>query len=139
MGKKSDNTKTSGRRVTVGPEAYSFYDASLGLQISRGEVKELKPSQLNSLKVRRALTAGHLEYVNEPKIQEDIDESRANTLNSKLLTLHSEGMEPAKIAKAFTLEEMTLIASEVYGITADKGDTVETILAAVIDEIESNE
>ena len=139
MGKKSDNTKTSGRRVTVGPEAYSFYDASLGRQISRGEVKELKPSQLNSLKVRRALTAGNLEYVNEPEVQEDIDESRANTLNSKLLTLHSEGMEPAKIAKAFTLEEMTLIASEVYGITDDKGDTVETILAAVIDEIESNE
>ena len=137
MGKKSD-TKTSGRLVTLGPEAYSFYDASLGLHLSRGEVKELKPSQLNSLKVRRALTAGHLEYVAEPEVQKDIDEERANTLNSKLLELYSEGMENSKIAKAFTLEEITLVASEMYGITADKDDTVETILTAVIEEIESN-
>ena len=138
MGKKS-NTKTSGRKVTLGPEAHSFYDASLGLQLSRGEVKELKPSQLNSIKVRRALTAGHIQYVTETETQDDIDESRANDLNSKLLKLHSEGMESSKIAKAFTLEEITLVASELYGITADKDDTVDTILAAVIEEIESNE
>lgn len=137
MGKKS-NIKSSGRRVTLGPDAYSFYDASIGLQLSRGDVKELKPSQLNSIKVRRALTAGHLEYVTEEETQEDINDERAESLNSKLLKLHSEGMENSKIAKAFTLEEITLVASEVYGITAESDDTVDTILEAVIEEIESS-
>lgn len=137
MGKNS-NTKSSGRKVTLGPDAYSFYDASLGIQISKGEVKELKPSQLNSIKVRRALTAGHLEYVTEEETQEDINDERAEALNSKLLKLHSEGMENSKIAKAFTLEEITLVASEKYGITAEKDDTVETILEAVIEEVESS-
>lgn len=138
MSKKSNNTKSSGRKVTLGPDAYSFYDASLGIQISRGEVKELKPSQLNSIKVRRALTAGHLEYVTESETQEDISEETANALNAKLLKLHSEGMETSKIAKAFNLDEITLVASEVYNITADKDDTVDTILEAVIEEIESD-
>ena len=137
MGKKS-NTKSSGRRVTLGPDAYSFYDASIGLQLSRGDVKELKPSQLNSIKVRRALTAGHLEYVTESDTLEDINGEKAEALNSKLLKLHSEGMENSKIAKAFTLEEITLVASEVYGITAESDDTVDTILEAVIEEIESS-
>lgn len=140
MGKNKTNNKpsTSLRRVRLGSEAYSFYDASLGLQISRGEVKELKPNQLNSIKVRRAITAGHLEYVTEQETQDNIDEDRANTLNSKLEKLYSEGMEPSKIAKAFTLEELSLIASEVYGIEAEEGDTVDAILAAIIEEIESN-
>lgn len=137
MGKKSNN-QSSGRRVTLGPDAYSFYDASIGLQLSRGDVKELKPSQLNSIKVRRALTAGHLEYVTESDTLEDINGEKAEALNSKLLKLHSEGMENSKIAKAFTLEEITLVASEVYGITAESDDTVDTILEAVIEEIESS-
>lgn len=137
MGKKSNN-KSSGRKVTLGPDAYSFYDASIGLQLSRGDVKELKPSQLNSIKVRRALTAGHLEYVTESDTLEDINGEKAEALNSKLLKLHSEGMENSKIAKAFTLEEITLVASEVYGITAESDDTVDTILEAVIEEIESS-
>ena len=47
-------------------------------------------------------------------------------------------METSKIAKAFNLDEITLVASEVYNITADKDDTVDTILEAVIEEIESN-
>lgn len=140
MGKTKQNNKpsTSLRRVKLGSEAYSFYDASLGLQLSRGEVKELKPNQINSIKVRRALTAGHLEYVTEQETQEIIDEDRANTLNSKLMKLYSEGMENSKIAKAFTLEELSLIASEVYGLEAEEGDTVDALLAAVIEEIESN-
>lgn len=84
MGKNKTNNKpsTSLRRVRLGSEAYSFYDASLGLQISRGEVKELKPNQLNSIKVRRAITAGHLEYVTEQETQDNIDEDRANTSNT---------------------------------------------------------
>ena len=130
--------KTNLRKVKLGSEAYSFYDASLGLQISRGEVKELKPNQINSIKVRRALTSGHLEYVTEEETQNTIDEDRANTLNAKLQKLHSEGMEIKKIAKAFTLEELSLIASEVYGIEAEEGDTVDTLLTAVIEEMESN-
>lgn len=137
MGKKSNN-KSSGRKVTLGPDAYSFYDASIGLQLSRGDVKELKPSQLNSIKVRRALTAGHLEYVTESDTLGDIKGEKAEALNSKLLKLHSEGMENSKIAKAFTLEEITLVASEVYGITAESDDTVDTILEAVIEEVESS-
>lgn len=136
MGKKS--IKSSGRMVTLGPDAYSFYDASLGLQVSRGEVKELKPNQLNSIKVRRALTAGHLEYVAEASIQEDLKEDKLQSLNTKLLKFHSEGMEISKMAKAFTLEEVTSLALEEYGITAENDDTVETIIAAVVEEIESN-
>lgn len=42
-----------------------------------------------------------------------------------------------KIAKAYTLEEATLIAAR-HEIVADKGDTVETLIQVLLEEFEES-
>ena len=52
-------------QVTTGPNAYSFYDQSTGINIIRGEVKELTGAQYRTKRIQMAINSGHLVMVQE--------------------------------------------------------------------------
>lgn len=128
---KSIRTKT----IMLGENAQSFYDASTGIFIGRGETKELTVRQYTSPKIKKALTNGHLVIVtgSVPEIEDD----KSEDLKAKFDTLVNQGMEVNKISKAFSLKEMKVVAGQ-YDIEAEDGDTVDSLVEAIIDQIEGS-
>ena len=133
---KNKKTKKAGVRtkiIMLGENAQSFYDASTGIFIGRGETKELTVRQYTSPKIKKALTNGHLTIVTGSV--PDIEEDKAQDLKSKFDTLVNQGMEVDKIAKAFSLKEMKVVANQ-YDIEAEDGDTIENLIEAILDQAE---
>ena len=127
MGKKSANTDS--KYVSLGDNAYSFYDPSTGIQVVRGEVVELSLRQLAAPKIRKALINGHLQYVADKN--EVVNEVDPDTLKAKFDKLVEAGMDAGKIAKAFTMEEAKTLAED-NNITVEKDDTVLSIVEALM-------
>lgn len=128
MGKK--DRKVEGYAVTVGDQAYSFFDASTGIQITRGEVKVLDSRQYNCPKIKRALSTGHLQLATEGyntmQSQSEID-----YMVERFEDMVKSGMEASKIAQAFTDDEVDKIAAE-YGLTRDEGEDSTAVLNSII-------
>ena len=127
MGKKSANTDS--KYVSLGDNAYSFYDPSTGIQVVRGEVVELSLRQLAAPKIRKALINGHLQYVADKN--EAVNEVDPETLKAKFDKLVEAGMDAGKIAKAFTMKEAKALAED-NNITVEEGDTVLSIVEALM-------
>lgn len=122
-------------KVTVGAKAYSFHDQSTGITIARGEERELTLRQLSSKKIQMALNSGHLRMIADKNKVEKYSASDLDKLEKKLTAQFEKGMEVAKIAKAYTLEELTLIAAR-HEIVAEKNDTPVTLVQALLEEFE---
>lgn len=122
-------------KVTVGAKAYSFHDQSTGITIARGEERELTLRQLGSKKIQMALNSGHLRMIADKNKVEKYSVSDLDKLEKKLTAQFEKGMEVAKIAKAYTLEELTLIAAR-HEIVAEKNDTPVTLVQALLEEFE---
>lgn len=122
-------------KVTVGAKAYSFHDQSTGITIARGEERELTLRQLGSKKIQMALNSGHLRLIADKNKVEKYSASDLDKLEKKLTAQFEKGMEVAKIAKAYTLEELTLIAAR-HEIVAEKNDTPVTLVQALLEEFE---
>lgn len=122
-------------KVTVGAKAYSFHDQSTGITIARGEERELTLRQLGSKKIQMALNSGHLRMIADKNKVEKYSASDLDKLEKKLTAQFEKGMEVAKIAKAYTLEELTLIAAR-HEIVAEKNDTPVTLVQALREEFE---
>lgn len=122
-------------KVTVGAKAYSFHDQSTGITIARGEERELTLRQLGSKKIKMALNSGHLRMIADKNKVEKYSASDLDKLEKKLTAQFEKGMEVAKIAKAYTLEELTLIAAR-HEIVAEKNDTPVTLVQALLEEFE---
>lgn len=124
----------SSRNVTVGGSAYSFYDASTGIYVTRGEKKLLSARQLKAPKVRKALVSGHLEFVAEDHESPDASHLDVDKLVESFKAKFEKGMDIDKLAKAYNKEQAIAIASN-FEIEADDNDTVKTLLSAVIEEL----
>lgn len=122
-------------KVTVGAKAYSFHDQSTGITIARGEERELTLRQLGSKKIQMALNSGHLRMIADKNKVEKYSASDLDKLEKKLTAQFEKGMEVAKIAKTYTLEELTLIAAR-HEIVAEKNDTPVTLVQALLEEFE---
>ena len=122
-------------KVTVGAKAYSFHDQSTGITIARGEERELTPRQFGSKKIQMALNSGHLRMIADKNKIEKYSSNDLDKLEKKLTAQFEKGMEVAKIAKAYTLEELTLIAAR-HEIVAEKNDTPVTLVQALLEEFE---
>lgn len=133
MEKNKKTKKARTKIIMLGEKAQSFYDASTGIFIGRGETKELTVRQYTSPKIKKALTNGHLTIVTGSV--PDIEEDKAQDLKSKFDTLVNQGMEVDKIAKAFSLKEMKVVANQ-YDIEAEDGDTIENLIEAILDQAE---
>lgn len=123
------------KKVTLGPNAYSFNDQSTGLSISRGEVVELSPRQANTVRVKRALNQGHLVLVMDPQEAKKYSEDDVKKLLEKIKKQHKAGMGVSKVVKGYSLEEIRLVA-EKLGYTVDKEDTAETLLSTIFEELD---
>lgn len=122
-------------KVTVGAKAYSFHDQSTGITIARGEERELTLRQFGSKKIQMALNSGHLRMIADKNKVEKYSANDLAKLEKKLTAQFEKGMEVAKIAKAYTLEELTLIAAR-HEIVAEKNDTPVTLVQALLEEFE---
>ena len=122
-------------KVTVGAKAYSFHDQSTGITITRGEERELTLRQFGSKKIQMALNSGHLRMIADKNKVEKYSANDLDKLEKKLTAQFEKGMEVAKIAKAYTLEELTLIAAR-HEIVAEKNDTPVTLVQALLEEFE---
>lgn len=122
-------------KVTVGAKAYSFHDQSTGITIARGEERELTLRQFGSKKIQMALNSGHLRMIADKNKVEKYSASDLDKLEKKLTAQFEKGMEVAKIAKAYTLEELTLIAAR-HEIVAERNDTPVTLVQALLEEFE---
>lgn len=131
--KKSNKASIKIKRIMLGENAQSFFDASTGIFIGKGETKELSVRQYTSPKIKRALTNGHLVIVTGDI--PDLEEDNAEDLKAKFDTLMNQGMEVAKIAKAFTMKEIKAVAS-LCDIEPEDDDTVEDLVQAIINQVE---
>lgn len=121
--------------VTTGPNAYSFYDQSTGINIIRGEVKELTGAQYRTKRIQMAINSGHLVMVQEGAKVNKYDEKAIDRLYKKMKKQQSNGMEISKIAKAYSLEEAKLVAKS-KGVEYDEKDTVQSILEVLLSDTE---
>ena len=122
-------------QVTTGPNAYSFYDQSTGINIIRGEVKELTGAQYRTKRIQMAINSGHLLMVHDGAKVNKYDEKAIDRLYKKMKKQQSNGMEISKIAKAYSLEEAKLVAKS-KGVEYDEKDTVQSILEVLLSDTE---
>lgn len=122
-------------QVTTGPNAYSFYDQSTGINIIRGEVKELTGAQYRTKRIQMAINSGHLVMVQEGAKINKYDDKAIEKLYKKMKKQQSNGMEISKIAKAYSLEEAKLVAKS-KGVEYDEKDTVQSILEVLLSDTE---
>ena len=85
-------------KVTTGPNAYSFYDQSTGINIIRGEVKELTGAQYRTKRIQMAINTGHLVMVPDGARVDKYDEKAIERLYKKMKRQQSNGMDIAKIS-----------------------------------------
>ena len=123
--------------VTVGPRAYSFHDQSTGITVCKGEDKELSRRQFRTQKIQKAIAAGHLIIVADKSDIEKYSESDIEKLDKRLNAQFKKGMTLEKLSKGYSLEELKLVAN-LHEIVAEKNDTVETLLQALLEEFESS-
>ena len=123
--------------VTVGPRAYSFHDQSTGITVCKGEDKELSRRQYRTQKIQKAIAAGHLIIVADKSDIEKYSESDIEKLDKRLNAQFKKGMTLEKLSKGYSLEELKLVAN-LHEIVAEKDDTVETLLQALLEEFESS-
>ena len=122
-------------QVTTGPNAYSFYDQSTGINIIRGEVKELTGAQYRTKRIQMAINSGHLVMVQDGAKVNKYDDKAIERLYKKMKKQQSNGMEISKIAKAYSLEEAKLVAKS-KGVEYDEKDTVQSILEVLLSDTE---
>ena len=123
--------------VTVGPRAYSFHDQSTGITVCRGEDKELSRRQFRAPKSQKAIASGHLIIIADKSEIEKYSEADIEKLDKRLNAQFKKGMTLEKLAKGYSLEELKLVAG-LHEIVAEKDDTVETLIQALLEEFESS-
>lgn len=117
-------------KVTTGPKAYSFNDQATGITIARGEIKELTPAQFSNRRIQKALISGHLQQVMDMKDPKKYTDKDIDKLVSKLQKQFEKGLESAKAAKSYSLEEAKLMAKH-EDLEPDSDDTVATLIEAI--------
>ena len=123
--------------LTVGPRAYSFHDQSTSITICRGEEKELTSRQFRTPKIQKAVASGHLIIIADKSEIEKYSEADIEKLVKRLNAQLKKGMALEKLSKGYSLEELKLVAG-LHEIVAEKDDTVETLLQALLEEFESS-
>lgn len=120
--------------LTLGKRANIFHDPSVGLTITKGDVKEVDAAILNYKRVKTAIHSGHLVVVDKPVEEkvENLEDTVKDNLE-KLSSMAQAGKSIKDIAKAFKLDELKLMA-EAEGIEVEESDTKEDIIGVLLEE-----
>lgn len=124
-------------KVTVGPKAYSFHDQSTGITIVRGEERELSSRQFRARKIQQALNSGHLRMLADKNKAEKYTDADLEKIERKLRAQFAKGMEVGKIAKGYSLEELSLVATQ-NDIVVETTDTPESLVQALLEDFEES-
>ena len=121
--------------ITVGKRANIFHDPASGITVCKGDIVEVSNRHLMSKRVKGAINAGHLMYVDkaaeEAKADEGVNtEALLQKFNS--LTVKHDS-DSAKIAKNFTLDELKELAKSL-DIEPEDNDTKEDLVKAILEE-----
>lgn len=121
--------------ITVGKRANIFHDPVSGITVCKGDVVEVSNRHLMSKRVKGAINAGHLIYVDKAA-EEAKAEGGVNTeaLLQKFNSLSAKhDSDSAKIAKNFTLDELKELAKSL-DIEPEDNDTKEDLVKAILEE-----
>ena len=121
--------------ITVGKRANIFHDPTSGITVCKGDIVEVSNRHLMSKRVKGAINAGHLIYVDkaaeEAKADEGVNtEALLQKFNSRSVKHDSDS---AKIAKNFTLDELKELAKSL-DIEPEDNDTKEDLVKAILEE-----
>lgn len=125
--------------VTTSEKASIFHDQTTGITVLKGEIKELNEHQLNSKRIKAALSSGHLVYT-KPEVKDNpslqaIREEEVKTLNDKFIKLYKKGTDNNKLVKQFSLEDLKDIC-KLHDITPEDGDTAMDLVESLVQEFE---
>lgn len=121
--------------ITVGKRANIFHDPVSGITVCKGDIVEVSNRHLMSKRVKGAINAGHLIYVDKAA-EESKAEGGVNTeaLLQKFNSLSAKhDSDSAKIAKNFTLDELKELAKSL-DIEPEDNDTKEDLVKAILEE-----
>lgn len=121
--------------ITVGKRANIFHDPVSGITVCKGDIVEVSNRHLMSKRVKGAINAGHLIYVDKAA-EEAKSEGGVNTevLLQKFNSLSAKhDSDSAKIAKNFTLDELKELAKSL-DIEPEDNDTKEDLVKAILEE-----
>ena len=127
--------------VKLGPKANFFRCAAFNISLAPGEVVGLDAKQLNYGQIRNALNGGHLvktEAPSEAPGEEDKAKRTPEELKEAFLKLRESGEDSKKIIKAFSMEELTTIAS-LFDIEVEDGDKKSDVYNAIVDTLDNPE
>lgn len=121
--------------ITVGKRANIFHDPASGITVCKGEIVEVSNRHLMSKRVKGAINAGHLIYVDkaaeEAKAEEGVNTEALLQKFNSLSVKHDS--DSAKIAKNFTLDELKELAKSL-DIEPEDNDTKEDLVKAILEE-----
>lgn len=121
--------------ITVGKRANIFHDPVSGITVCKGDVVEVSNRHLMSKRVKGAINAGHLIYVDKAAEEAKADEGvNTEALLQKFNSLSAKhDSDSAKIAKNFTLDELKELAKSL-DIEPEDNDTKEDLVKAILEE-----
>ena len=121
--------------ITVGKRANIFHDPVSGITVCKGDIVEVSNRHLMSKRVKGAINAGHLIYVEKAAEEAKVDEGvNTEALLQKFNSLSAKhDSDSAKIAKNFTLEELKELAKSL-DIEPEDNDTKEDLVKAILEE-----
>lgn len=121
--------------ITVGKRANIFHDPVSGITVCKGDIVEVSNRHLMSKRVKGAINAGHLIYVDKAAEEAKADEGvNTEALLQKFNSLSAKhDSDSAKIAKNFTLDELKELAKSL-DIEPEDNDTKEDLVKAILEE-----
>lgn len=121
--------------ITVGKRANIFHDPASGITVCKGDIVEVSNRHLMSKRVKGAINAGHLIYVDKAAEEAKADEGvNTEALLQKFNSLSvKHDSDSAKIAKNFTLDELKELAKSL-DIEPEDNDTKEDLVKAILEE-----
>lgn len=119
--------------VTVGKRASIFHDPVSGITVCKGDIVEVSNRHLMSKRLKNAINAGHIVYVDKVEEVEGNPKVDTEALLKKLYALADKNTETSKIASKFTLEDLKEMAKSL-DIEPEDTDTKEDLVKAILEE-----
>ena len=125
--------------ITVGKRANIFHDPVSGITVCKGDVVEVSNRHLMSKRVKGAINAGHLIYVDKAEEEAKAKAKAEDGVNTEALLQKFNSLsakhdsDSAKIAKNFTLDELKELAKSL-DIEPEDNDTKEDLVKAILEE-----
>lgn len=117
-------------KVKLGKNAQVFHDQLTGVTVYKGEVVDLNVRQLNSPRIKKALTGGHLVYAPAEEVKTDEVMVDAEKLLKNFKAKVEKGLTDERLKKAFSMEKLKAMC-EFAEIEVEEGDTALDLIEAL--------